>query len=117
MFVLGFFFLERNLFFDLTRFLLLLLLNYLSNIVENRVEKDVESASARRDKRTPPPVIVFSAQLKVRHDHRDLGTRNNDNEEHEEQKAKQIIILVLPNGLNKSKIKIFFSNNKKKKII
>lgn len=69
---------------------------YLSNVVENRVEKDVERTTARSDERPPPPVIVFGAQLEIGHHYRDLGAWDDDDEKDEEEEAKQIVVLILP---------------------
>ena len=48
-------------------------------------------------------MIVFSAQLKVRHHHGYFRTRYDHNNEHEEQEAEQIVILILPYGRENEK--------------
>ncbi len=41
----------------------------------------------------------LSTELKVDHDNGDLGAGHNENDKHQEQKAKQIVELILPDGL------------------
>jgi hypothetical protein len=43
-------------------------------------------------------VIVLRAQLKVREHNRDLGARNDQNGEHQQQETKHVEVLVVPHG-------------------
>ena len=43
-------------------------------------------------------MVVLGAELKVGHDHGDLGARDDNNKEHEEQEAEQVVVLILPDG-------------------
>ncbi len=57
-----------------------------------------KSQKSPEDRENNAPVIVLRAQLKVRKHNRDLGARNDQNGEHEQQKAKHVKILVVPHG-------------------
>ena len=46
---------------------------YLGEEIEYRVGEDVERRATRCNERTPPPMIIFAAQLKVRYHDGDLG--------------------------------------------
>eukprot|EP00754_Rhynchopus_humris_P014906 Rhum_TRINITY_DN14420_c15_g1::Rhum_TRINITY_DN14420_c15_g1_i1::g.89532::m.89532 len=64
--------------------------------VEDRVQEDVDARRTRREERPPPPVVVLRAQLEVAHHDRDLGARDAQNDEDQEQEAKHVVVAVHP---------------------
>jgi len=66
--------------------------------VKNAVKKNIKSGPSRNHKTPPPPVIILSTQLKVNHHNTNLTTSNHQNGKDQKQKAKQIVVLVLPNS-------------------
>ena len=48
--------------------------------------------------RTPPPSVIFVAQLKVRQHDGDFSARDQQNNNHQRQEPKDVIELLQPNG-------------------
>jgi hypothetical protein len=46
--------------------------------------------------RSPPPSVVLGAEVEVAHDHRNLDTRDNEDEEHQAQEAEHVVKSMLP---------------------
>lgn len=50
--------------------------------IKHAIQKHVKRASSTDKKASPPPVIIFGAQLKVDHNNRDLTAGNDQNSEY-----------------------------------
>jgi len=66
--------------------------------VEDGIEEHIECWRSRSQERSPPPIIIFTAQLEVAHDNRDLGAGQNQNDKDDRKEAKNVIKLVQPDG-------------------
>ena len=44
-------------------------------------------------------MVVLGTELQVRHDNGNLGARQHKDHKHKEQKPKQVVVLVVPDGL------------------
>ena len=68
----------------------------LCGIVVGRVEEDIDGASARCEVASPPPLVVLSTELKVGQHDCDLGTCDAKDDEDDEEKPKDVVVLVQP---------------------
>ena len=46
----------------------------------------------------PPPVVILSTQLEVDHDNGDLTAGDDEDDEHQKQKTKHVVELILVDG-------------------
>ena len=66
---------------------------------EKNVPEHVDSNPGREDVGgPPPPVVVLGAQQEVGEDDGHLAGGDGEDQEHNEQKAEQIVEVVLPDG-------------------
>jgi hypothetical protein len=65
---------------------------------ENAVHKRVKGCAPRSNESKPPPAMIFRTKLVIYEQHRQLGARNQENQEYNERKAKDIIELVHPHA-------------------
>ena len=68
-------------------------------VVDDGVGKDIEAGRAGEQEGPPPPVVVLPTQLEVGHHYGNLGAGDDEDHKHEEEEAKQVVELVLPDGL------------------
>eukprot|EP00983_Pelagomonas_calceolata_P083333 1156138-Pelagomonas_calceolata.AAC.23 len=61
--------------------------------VEGGVGKQVEGGRAGGEVRAPPPMVVLRAQLEVAEHDGDLRARDQQDDEHQRQEAKQVVEL------------------------
>lgn len=71
----------------------------LSVVVYNGVCQDIKAGRSREYEGPPPPVVVLPTQLEVGHDNGHLRAGYDQDHKHQEQETKQVVELVLPNGL------------------
>ena len=62
-------------------------------VIPNGVEEKIDSRRTSGQESSPPPAIVFIAKLKVAHYNRDLSSSYDQNDKHNEEKAKYKIEL------------------------
>ena len=86
----------------------------LLEVVEDGVDKDIDGATTRCEQRPPPPLVVLCTQLHVDKDNRDFGAGDDEHDKDQEEEAEQVVELVLPDGLDKTK-KAKKKKKKKKK--
>jgi hypothetical protein len=68
----------------------------LHEIIPHRVEESVASTGPCSQERSPPPAVVFSTEMKVTEEDRDLGTGDDQDDHDKEQKPEDIINLMKP---------------------
>ena len=67
------------------------------------IDEQITGRHSTGDEWTPPPAIVFGAQVEVGQEHRRLRARYCEDNEHQEEKAEHIIRLMSPGGRNMKK--------------
>uniref|UniRef100_A0A182NAT5 Tox-SGS domain-containing protein n=1 Tax=Anopheles dirus TaxID=7168 RepID=A0A182NAT5_9DIPT len=60
------------------------------------VHKQVHRGEAGRQERSPPPVVIFGAQVEVAQQNRRLRAGDHEDQEHQKQKAKHVVHLARP---------------------
>lgn len=68
------------------------------NEVKEGIEKNVEGRCSGGEEGTPPPVVVFGAELEVYHDDSDFRASDDENDENEEEEGEEIVNLLEPDG-------------------
>ena len=64
--------------------------------VDGRVAEQVAARRARVEEGAPPPVIILVAELEVAEDNRDLGTREQQDEDHQREEAEDVVKALQP---------------------
>ena len=67
-------------------------------VVDDPVREHVERGRSTCQERSPPPTIIFGAELEVAHDDGDFRTRDDENDEDERQEAKYVVELLKPDA-------------------
>ena len=65
--------------------------------VEPGIQEEVDCRWSRGEIGPPPPVIVLTAQLEIAQHDRNLRTGDDEDNEHQEKEAKDVVELVKPN--------------------
>uniref|UniRef100_A0A182INA6 Tox-SGS domain-containing protein n=1 Tax=Anopheles atroparvus TaxID=41427 RepID=A0A182INA6_ANOAO len=60
------------------------------------VHEQVDRSKAGRQERSPPPVVVFRAQMEVAQQDRRLGAGDHEDEEYQEEKTEHVVHLTRP---------------------
>jgi len=66
--------------------------------VEDGIKEHIECTGSRGQECSPPPMIVLATKLEVAHDDGDLGASQDQNDEDNGQKSKNVVELMQPNG-------------------
>jgi hypothetical protein len=67
-----------------------------SDIVICAVGHHVPGCGPPREERSPPPLVVLGAQVQIAQDECNLSTGDEEDEEGEGEKAKEVVKAVLP---------------------
>mmetsp|Transcript_4849 Transcript_4849/g.11574 ORF Transcript_4849/g.11574 Transcript_4849/m.11574 type:complete len:361 (+) Transcript_4849:164-1246(+) len=81
--------------------------------VPKRVQKDPCGRGTRIRKGTPPPVVVFVAELEIVEEQGDLRARNDQDEKDQKQKSKDIVVVVHPHR-GQNEIQLYKASPKRK---
>jgi hypothetical protein len=65
----------------------------LGDEVENAVQIQVQCTRTGRQVTAPPPMVIFGTQLEIHQHDRDLRTRDDQNDEHNEEEAENVVKL------------------------
>lgn len=57
------------------------------------VDEEVASGGARAEERSPPPVVIFGAQVEVAQQNRRLRAGDHQDHEHEKQETEHVVHL------------------------
>ena len=71
--------------------------------IPDRVEEQVAAWGSCWEVRTPPPSIIFVAELEVAHHNGDFRTCDNKDGQHNEQKSKNKVQLMQPHSWHNEK--------------
>ena len=66
--------------------------------IHDRVHEDVQGGRTAVSERTPPPMVILAAKLKVHAEEGDLGARYEQNEKDEQEKAKVVEVEIHPDA-------------------
>jgi len=67
--------------------------------VVNAIEKEVDCGKAGGQEGSPPPMVILGAKMKVGQEDGSLGTRDDEDDKDEEEKAEHVIGLMRPNAV------------------
>ena len=65
----------------------------------NTIHEEINGGKSRGEERSPPPVIILGAKMKVGQENGRLRTRHDQNDKDEEEEAEHVIGLMRPDAV------------------
>jgi hypothetical protein len=65
----------------------------------NAIEEQINRRKTARQKRSPPPMVIFGAQMEITQQNRRFRTSYYQNNENQEQKSEHVVSLMSPNAV------------------
>ena len=72
---------------------------HLGKEVMNTVQEEIDGGKTGSEKRAPPPMIIFGAEVEIGQENGGLGAGYDENDEDEKKKAEHIVGLMRPNAV------------------